>query len=215
MRGIERITCFIDGFNLYHAIAELGEPRLKWLDLWRLMERYAAQPYQKVTAVYYFSAFAKWIPDAYKRHRIYVRALQSTGVEPVMGVFKTKDRSCNSCGYQWTGHEEKETDVNIGLYMLNEAYKGTFDHAFLVSNDSDLTAIVRMLRQEFPRKRIRILTPPGRYTSKSLANANGGMRGIRSIKESHVRSFLLPTKVKDATGTTIATCPREYLPPNA
>ena len=37
---VERVVCFIDGFNLYHAIVRLGEPHLKWLDLRRLMQRY-------------------------------------------------------------------------------------------------------------------------------------------------------------------------------
>lgn len=215
MKSIERVSCFVDGFNLYHALHELRAPHLKWLDLWRLMERYATQPHQKVTNVYYFSAFATWLPAAYQRHRVYVRALQATGVEPIMGQFKEKDRECKSCKRTWIAHEEKETDVNIGLWMLNEAYKGTFDHAFLVTNDSDLTSVVRMIRKEFPRKRIRIITPPGRRTSKDLARANGGMRGVRSIKESHVRAFLLPLKVKDASGTTAAECPRQYLPPSS
>ena len=37
---VERVACFIDGFNLYHAIARLGRPHVKWLDLRRLMQRY-------------------------------------------------------------------------------------------------------------------------------------------------------------------------------
>lgn len=213
MARIERISCFIDGFNLYHALDGLGENHLKWLDLWELVERYAAQPHQKVTAVYYFSAFATWKPSAYKRHREYVRALQATGVDPIMGFFKEKDRKCRTCGSTWIGHEEKETDVNIGLYMVNEAYKDTYDHAFLLSNDSDLTPVVRMLRTEFPRKRIRIITPPRRRTSKDLARANGGMARVRTIKESHVRRHLLTVRVKDAAGTVVAKCPPEYLPP--
>lgn len=32
MRG----AIYVDGFNLYHAISDLGMPHLKWLDLWRL-----------------------------------------------------------------------------------------------------------------------------------------------------------------------------------
>lgn len=40
-----------------------------------------------------------------------------------MGKFKEKDRSCNICSSMWNAHEEKETDVNIALYILDEAYQ--------------------------------------------------------------------------------------------
>ena len=36
--------------------------------------------------VFYFSAYATWRPNSYRRHREYVRALQATGVTIVMPV---------------------------------------------------------------------------------------------------------------------------------
>lgn len=211
---IERVSCFIDGFNLYHAIDDLGQDHLKWLNLWSLMQRYASRPNQSLTAVYYFSAYATWLPYAYKRHREYVRALQAAGVTAVMGFFKEKDRQCKRCGTQWIAHEEKETDVSIGICMINEAYKDTFDHAFLVSNDSDLSPVVRMLRREFPAKRLRLITPPKRRASKELVSEAGGLGYVRTIKISHVRQHLFPERVKDAAGTGAAIRPPEYEPPS-
>jgi hypothetical protein len=32
----ERVICFVDGFNLYHALHSIGKPHLKWLDLRKL-----------------------------------------------------------------------------------------------------------------------------------------------------------------------------------
>lgn len=201
----------MDGFNLYHAIAELRAPELKWLDLWSLLRRYAAQPHQHLTAVYYFSAFATWLPDPYRRHREYVAALDATGVTTVMGHFKNKDRWCANCRKSWVAHEEKETDVNIGLYAINQAHKNNFDFAFLVSNDSDLAPVVRMLRAEFPSKRVRILTPPGRRTSKELMQAAGGPSHIRTIKPSRLRDHLLPASLSKG-GAIVARRPVEYDP---
>jgi hypothetical protein len=34
---------------------------------------------------------------------------------PVLDHFKNKDRECHSCGAEWVAHEEKETDVSIGI----------------------------------------------------------------------------------------------------
>jgi uncharacterized LabA/DUF88 family protein len=211
MNQVERITCFIDGFNIYHAIDSLNASHLKWVDLWALSARFAAQTHQQVKCVYYFSAFATWLPGSYARHRAYVAALKARGVIPVMGRFKEKDRFCRICNSHWKAHEEKETDVNLALYLLNEARKDTYDHAFLLSNDSDLVPAVKMLRAEFPQKRVRILTPPGKKTSKDLVNAAGGMKFVRTVKKVDLSKFLLPPSICDADGKTI-TRPVEYDP---
>ena len=133
-----RIACFIDGFNLYHAINNIGRNELKWLDLWKLMECFVNPHIHEIIAVYYFSAFAEWLPDAFARHRAYVAALEQRGVKPVMGRFKRKDMSCKGCGRTWIAHEEKESDVNIAIWMVREAFNSNYDEAFLVSQDSDL-----------------------------------------------------------------------------
>ncbi len=209
---MERVVAFVDGFNLYHALNALQKPHLKWVNLWELASLYAAQPDQKVVTVYYFSAYATWLPRPHARHQRYVAALEAVGVKPVMGNFKEKDRACRNCSATWKGHEEKETDVNIALYVINGAYKDEFDHAFIVSNDSDLAPVVRMLRNEFPHKRVRIITPPKRTSSKELVNAAGGRRYVRTIKESRVARSLLPETLQHPSGRTVRR-PHEYDPP--
>lgn len=51
-----RVACFIDGFNLYHAIADLRQSYLKWIDLWALASRVVKPQSEALVAVYYFSA---------------------------------------------------------------------------------------------------------------------------------------------------------------
>ncbi|MCK5688891.1 NYN domain-containing protein [Myxococcota bacterium] len=209
----ERVAVFVDGFNLYHAIADLKKPHLKWANLWKLAASYAPQEHQQIVAVYYFSAFATWLPEPYGRHRLYVKALKAIGATTVMGKFKEKDRSCRKCKAKWKAHEEKETDVNLALWLLNEARKDSYDHAFLISNDSDLAPAVRMVTAEFPNKRVRILTPPGkRRSSKELVSAAGGMKCVRTIKESRLAQSLLPAKITNEKGSEIIR-PDEYTPP--
>jgi uncharacterized LabA/DUF88 family protein len=210
--GVQRVVGFVDGFNLYHAIKDLSQPHLKWLDIRSLLSSYAAQANQQVVEVYYFSAYATWLTSQYARHRAYVVALSATGVTPVLGNFKAKDRHCSHCRHKWVAHEEKETDVNVALYLLNLAYKDAFDLALVVSNDSDLAPAVRMVRAEFPAKRVRILTPPSRFSSKDFANAAGGLGNVRSIKASRIAKHLLPASITDASGAMISR-PTEYNPP--
>ncbi len=133
---MRRVIAYVDGFNLYHAIAALKKPHLKWLDLHKLAAGVCGQD-ETLMGVHYFSAYATWLPEQVGRHREYVKALQHVGVRPVMGHFKEKRRSCRECGAKWVGHEEKETDVAIAVQLMADAFTDQFDRALIISADSD------------------------------------------------------------------------------
>jgi len=96
-----RVTAFIDGFNLYHSVADIKRDYLKWLNLRLLCEQFVPSSDFDLSQIFYFSAFATWKPNAYKRHREYLKALQAIGVKTVMGRFKKKDYKCRNCGSKW------------------------------------------------------------------------------------------------------------------
>jgi uncharacterized LabA/DUF88 family protein len=208
-----RVSAYIDGFNLYHALDATRRHHLKWLDLRALCLAFAPAPQQTLRTVYYFSAYATWRPDAYARHRAFIAALQARGVEAVIGLFKEKDRACRTCGSHWTDHEEKETDVNIALHLLRDAQQDRYDRALLISGDSDLAPAVRMVRQLFPHKDFRIIAPYNRNYSMDLVNAAGGVSHARRMKLVHVERSLLPERVLAIDGTLVATRPAKYQPP--
>jgi len=213
MQNRTRIQCFVDGFNLYHAVDNLGQPHLKWFNLRQLLEVFVDPAEHELLDVFYFSAFAKWLPGPLSRHQQFVGAIKSLGTTPVMGHFKEKDRSCRKCGAKWKAHEEKETDVNIAIWLLREAYKNNFDEAFIVSRDSDLTPVIRMVKKEFPNKSIKIISPPNAGHSKEMG-AIVGKKKLASIKPIHLERSLMPEFVIDSnTGQTVATRPSKYQPP--
>lgn len=130
-----------------------------------------------------------------------------------MGQFKEKERSCKSCGATWVGHEEKETDVNLALWLLNEARKSSYDTALLVSRDSDLAPAIRMVGSEFPEKRVRLIAPPNLRHSKELAR-EVGKKALSSIKEIHLERAQLPEEITDpVTGVVLARRPLSYQKP--
>ena len=208
-----RVAAFVDGFNLYHSIDDLGKNYLKWVNLRRLCEVFAPRPQFDLVNVFYFSAYATWLPDAYKRHREFVRALQAVRVTPVMGNFKEKDRHCRRCGASWKAHEEKETDVNIAIHLLREAHRDSFDRALVLTADSDLSPALRLFRQEFPGKGLMLITPAGRF-SRNLTNAVGGKKHCGRIREFHIERSLLPRELADSSGSVVAVRPVEYDPPS-
>jgi hypothetical protein len=89
-----RIRAYIDGYNLYHAILRFREPHLKWLNLWALCERFVPTVTGTLKGVHYFSAYATWLPASMARHKAFVAALKSVGVQVNLASFKEKDRRC-------------------------------------------------------------------------------------------------------------------------
>ena len=208
-----RVVAFVDGFNLYHAVDDLRINHLKWLNIKALCEQFISSPDLNLEKVLYFSAYATWLPDAYKRHREYIKALRAVGVETVMGRFKEKDRKCLKCGAEWKGHEEKETDVNIALYLAIGAFQNWYDRALLITGDSDLAPAVRMTHKLFPNKEFRLLSPVNRKHSMDLLQAVGGGKYCTKIKTIHLERALFPEKVYNTTGSIIAIRPASYAPP--
>jgi uncharacterized LabA/DUF88 family protein len=207
-----RVVFFIDGFNLYHAVKSLNAEHLKWLDLRCLCQNFAPTPQFNIENIYYFTAYATWLPRAFRRHKLYIKALESKGITPVLGKFKEKDRGCKRCGSMWKAHEEKETDVNIALYILDLAYQNKFDRAVIISADSDFSPAIRLVKKRFPDKQFRILTPVNRKHSWDLVNAVGGKKNASHIKNIHIERSLLPGRIILSSGEEVLR-PIEYSPP--
>lgn len=211
---------FIDGYNLYHAIDEMDKnpitgqynnlkQHLKWLNISSLVKAMTIHGGQELVAVHYFSAFATWLPDAYARHRKFVEALRSQNVSIMMGQFKLKDKSCKRCNHTWKGHEEKETDVNIALQLINLAYKDKFDRAVIATADTDLLPAIRMLKSEFPHKTVTVILPNTRSRAAQM------MREICPVvlfKEKHLERNLFPEEILLSDGGKIIRPPK-YDPP--
>jgi hypothetical protein len=197
-----RVSVYIDGFNLYHAIDDLGENHLKWLDLWALSET-LIRPGETVSAVKYFSAYATWMPAGYRRHQRYVGALQSRGVQFIEGRFKEKPMQCKNCGVRYIAHEEKETDVNIGVHLMADGLKDRFDRALVISADTDLNEAVTVAKAEATGKQIAIVAPPKRKGRNSNA--------LFEVTVGRLRRSLLPEQIVWDGKTIIR--PTEYDPP--
>jgi hypothetical protein len=82
---------FVDGFNLYHALdyTHTGPDhfkyrKFKWLNLQKLASLYVGR-LDTLEKVILFTAFATWDPAKVARHKLFVRANESVGVQVVYG----------------------------------------------------------------------------------------------------------------------------------
>ena len=74
--------------------------------------------------------------------------------------------------------EEKGSDVNLAAHLLNDAWKGLFDVAAVISNDTDLVTPIRMVAAE--RGKPVYIVCPGRWqVAPKLRQAATYVRHIR------------------------------------
>ena len=157
---MQRVTVYIDGFNLYYGLREDKLQRYYWLDVRRLSEN-LLRPNQSLEAVRYFTARVHSDPkDPGKsiRQDTLLDALATLpDVHIHYGYYLPKQGSCAKCGATWRTYEEKMTDVNIAVELLSDATDNAFDTAIIMSGDSDLAA-------------------PGRSCSQTISKQEGNCR---------------------------------------
>ena len=55
--------------------------------------------------------------------------------------------------------EEKRTDVNIAVQMVDDAYQNACDQFVLISGDSDLVPAIHTVKRRFPEKQVHVYVP--------------------------------------------------------
>ena len=65
--------------------------------------------------------------------------------------------------------EEKGSDVNLAVHLLNDGWLDAYDCAVVVSNDSDIAEAIRLVRQHHTKKMIGLMTPGTGPSSRQLA----------------------------------------------
>jgi hypothetical protein len=93
--------------------------------------------------------------------------------------------------------EEKGSDINIAAHMINDGYKGLYQVAILVSNDSDLVEPVRMVRQDL-RLPVGILNP---FTHTPSFELRKFATFVKPIRAGVLTASQFPSELRDANGT--------------
>ncbi|GAA1667712.1 hypothetical protein GCM10009733_076600 [Nonomuraea maheshkhaliensis] len=75
---IKRADVYVDGFNLYHGLRELGRRRLPWLDLRSMITR-VLRPDQRLETLDHFTAGVRNDPPGVARQQVYLAAPESVG----------------------------------------------------------------------------------------------------------------------------------------
>lgn len=175
-----RVAAYIDGYNLYYGLRDEQLKRFYWLNLQKLSQQFL-KPGQTLVETKYFTTIVKFPDDKRRRQQVFLEALQTLPNFTIYyGHFLSDALTCRNCGYSYTTHHEKMTDVNIAVELLKDAFQDRFDRAFLISADSDLVSPIRTVQQLFPEKKVISIFPPGRFSSALKTISAGTLRVGRS-----------------------------------
>jgi hypothetical protein len=181
-----RTRVYIDGFNLYYGAVK-GTP-LKWLNVRRLCE--LLLPGHEIGTVKYFTARVSARsddPDKPTRQQVYLRALRTLpDLEIIYGSFLSHDVPMPLAEPSPGGPrfarviktEEKGSDVNIAAHLIHDAHQGLFEVAVLVTNDSDLTEPIKIVRHGLDLQ-VGILNPHEQTPSQMLLKHASFRKQIR------------------------------------
>ena len=208
--GVERAIVYIDGFNLYHGLMQARLDNSRWLDL-SAMSRSLLGDARRLELVRYFTTRVRNRSGDAERQSVYIDALRAHGaIEIDFGFFlRKKDIKCSRCQNSWPDYEEKKTDVNISVRLLEDAFDDRFDVALIVSGDSDLVPAVESVKARYPGKRLIVAFPPKRRSVDLEAAAHSSF----GILNRQIRASRLPDPVVTPEGIELR-APMGWTPSN-
>ncbi|MEI9412013.1 NYN domain-containing protein [Mesorhizobium salmacidum] len=202
-----RSAVYIDGFNLYHAVDNLGVPHLKWVNYDALSKRIIRRDETLVRVVWCTAVNTKNVAKML-RWREFRNAQLSVGVVCAEGHFVEEPRRCHD-GHDYLHPTEKAGDVNLAIHLISDAHLDRFDVAYLVTADSDQVATAKMFRERFPDKQIISVAPPGRSHSKEILPH---VHDTRSIERATIEACQFEGAVIVVNGERVAKRPPQYAP---
>jgi len=204
MPARKRSVVYVDGFNLYYGAVK-GSP-YKWLNLQRYFQM--LRPHDDVQAIRYFTAL---IDGPRRRNQLaYLRALETLRlVEIILGQFKMKQVTCRVRACTFAGarrfptQEEKRTDVNIAVRMLDDAYQNVCDRFVVVSGDSDLVPVVNQVKTRFPPKEVIVYVPARNRVRGAAVELRAAADKDRVLPLEKLPHAQFPAQVPDGSGGVI------------
>ncbi len=196
-----RTYIYVDGFNLYYRA--LKGTSYKWLDLSGLFCG-ILKPHHDIDKIKYFTARVNSRPGGGpkpQRQDLYIRGLQAhcKTVEMVFGHFLIHSVQARLAHpeddrrfVEILKTEEKGSDVNLAVHLLDDGWRNLYDCAVLVANDSDISEVMRLVKQLPDNKLLGLLAPgKGNPSQKLLCHADFHRR----IRENALRNNQLPLQI--------------------
>lgn len=200
-----RTIIYIDGFNFYYRAVK--NTPYKWLNFKSLFQKLLSAKNQ-IIQIKYFTALVsgKHNPQKPIKQQTFLRALKTfiPEIEIYYGHFLTHEVFAplakpteNRRSVKIIKTEEKGSDVNIAVHMLNDAWLNNYDCAIIVSNDSDLAESMKLVKKYHPNKILGLIMPGKGHPSKELMKHADFVKRIRTgiLKSSQLPNPIPKTNI--------------------
>jgi len=200
----KRTIVYIDGFNLYYGA--LKGTSHKWLNLQKYFK--LLLPHDDLREVCYFTSEVSGRPRA--DQQAYLAALTTQPLISIhYGKFKTKKVKCavpcTYAGDRWFQvMEEKRTDVNIAVRLVEDAYQDVCDKFVIVSGDSDLAPALHCIQRRCPEKRRVVYIPALDPIRGAAVEMRGAANQNRLLPINLMPRCQFPATVPDGSGKMIS-----------
>lgn len=200
-----RVRVYIDGFNFYYGLRSHRLKKYYWIDLCKLFDQFM-YPGMRLDAVTYFTA-----PPMHRqkreRQQLFLRANKA---DPRFGVingnFLFTPNPADPNNHASGKLEEKKTDVNLSIAMIDDVVNDRCDVTFLVTGDTDQCPTLKHILRISPGHRI-FTVFPYRFNNelKQLSTAVYHLNDYTARMDKSVMDvdILMPN------GKTIS-CPKEW-----
>lgn len=178
-----------------------------WIDIVKLCESFLGEG-QIFEKVIYFTA-SPLNPQNNSRQSAFLNAnklINGERFEIVRGKYLDKHIICPYCKGDISRPEEKKTDVNISIRMVEDCVMNFTDVVALVSADSDLVPPLELIQRRFPKIGVKVYFPPSNFSNDLKDNLiHHRSKPVLMIKNiRRFQSALLPDAVeKDGKTYTI------------
>jgi uncharacterized LabA/DUF88 family protein len=213
----KRCTIYVDAFNCCFGIFQ-HRPAWKWLNVQSFFE--ALRLDEDVVVVKFFTALVeplKHVSTRRDRQKRYMRALAMLPkVKIIPGKYQERTVTCRARDcmrrLEYTVPEEKKTDVNIAVNLLEDAFRGLTDSMVIVSGDSDLEPAVEWVRRNYPHVKITVYIPVLEDEREKRRNDNYHRMGAicKPLPLTDIPRHVLPATVRVNENETI-TRPDEWV----
>jgi uncharacterized LabA/DUF88 family protein len=206
-----RTVVFVDGYNLYYGL--LRKSKFKWLDLVRLFGEHVLGRENELIQVRYYTApvLGRMCDDpaSPQRQRQYLQAMRVMHPEqlvivqgkivattPYQRMVRSSSEGSSNEKIRVYSFTEKKSDVNLATDLVTGAWKKTFEHAVICSNDTDLEAALQAVKRDHPNLCLGLVAPIAssdyRQISKDLARHATWMK---ILSPAHLANAQLPDKI--------------------
>lgn len=170
----KKVNFYVDGFNFYFGLKEMVKHKsdwrkFYWIDFVKLFSQFLEDD-EELGTVHYFTARPKNSGKVARQNNLMScnKAINGDSLKIHYGKYQDKSMKCRAqdgCGREFMHWEEKQTDVNLAIKMVEDCHNKDCNKIILVSGDSDFLPPLKLIRSFYKEVELMTLFPPFKFTS--------------------------------------------------